>query len=135
MRKLALLINTNGDWPYVITWLCEDSQHVLLSSAGHVSTMIDGTPSKSTCGWLSQLEVNKLLQSGSKVVYPEGLNGGLEPVWVPLLKTSIWEAWSTCKPISLTVVLPRTTHGDKPSITPSGPQCRFIPLLGHGVPE
>ena len=42
--------------------------------------MIDGMPSKSACGHLHQLEVCKLLQYGDQVVYPEGLNGGLEPV-------------------------------------------------------
>ena len=83
-RKLTLLINTKEDWPYAFVWVCEDSQHIPFSNAGHVSIMVDGAPSRSACGCFSQLEVCQLLQSGGEVVYPEGLNGGLELLWVPL---------------------------------------------------
>ena len=48
VRKLTLLINTKEDWPYAFVQLCKDSQHVPLSSARHISAMIDGAPSKST---------------------------------------------------------------------------------------
>ena len=73
-KKLVLLINTGDNWPYGFVWLCEDSQHVPLSNAGHISVMVDGAPSRSTCRCLSCLEVCKLLQCSSEVVYPEGLN-------------------------------------------------------------
>ena len=56
------------------------TQHVPLPEEGHLSTMIDGTPSRNACRHLCQLEVHKLLQYGDQVVYPEGLNGGLELV-------------------------------------------------------
>ena len=49
-------------------------------ATGHISVMIDGTPSRSACGCLSQLEVCQLLQLETQVVYPEGLNGCLVPV-------------------------------------------------------
>ena len=42
--------------------------------------MIEGTPSRNVCRHLSQLEVCLLLQLECQVVYPEGLNGALEPV-------------------------------------------------------
>ena len=95
VKKLTLLINTREDWPYAFVWLCKDSQHVPLSNAGHLSILVDSAPSRSACRCLSHLEVHKLLQFGNEVVYPEGLNGGLEPLWVPLLKQSIWDAEST----------------------------------------
>ena len=115
-KKLALLINIREDWPYAFLWLCEDSQHIPLSNTWHLSIMVDGAPSRSACRCLSHLEVHKLLQFGSKVVYPEGLNGGLETLWVPLPKQSIWDAESTSEPAVLQVHLPRTTPGDKPII-------------------
>ena len=39
-KKLALLINTGDDWPFAFVQLCEDSQHVPLSDAGHISIMV-----------------------------------------------------------------------------------------------
>ena len=59
--------------------------HVPLSTKGHISAMIDGVPNRSACRHLCQLEVHKLLQYGDQVVYPEGLNEGLEPVQTLLL--------------------------------------------------
>ena len=79
VRKLTLLINTREDWPCTFAWVCKDLQHIPLSNARHISVMVDGACSRSTCGCLSQLEVHQLLQLGSEVVYPEGLNGVLEP--------------------------------------------------------
>ena len=71
-------------------WLNRDAQHVPISKEGHLSAMIDGTPSRSTCRHLHQLEVHKLLQYGGQVVYPEGLNGGLEPVQTSLSGMLLW---------------------------------------------
>ena len=99
-------------------WLCKDSQHVPLSNARHLSIMVDGAPSRSVCRCLSHLEVHKLLQFDSKVVYPEGFNGGLEPLQVPLPKQSIWDAKSTREPAVVQVNLPRATPGDKLIIAP-----------------
>ena len=73
--------------------------------------MIDGTSIGSSWGHLSHLEVCKLLQCGVEVVYPEGLNGGLELLWVLLLKLPIWDSdfhmESAHKPTLLQVNLPR----------------------------
>ena len=85
-RKLTLLINTKENWPYAFVWVCKDSQHIPISDAGHDSVMVGGAPSRSACGHLSQLEVCQHLQWGGEVVYPKGLNGGLEPLWVSLPK-------------------------------------------------
>ena len=41
--------------------------------------MIDGVPTSSAYKQLSQLEIGKLLQCGDQVIYPKGLNWGLEP--------------------------------------------------------
>ena len=64
------------------------------------------------------MEVCKLLQFGSEVVYPDGLNGGLEPLWVPLPKQLIWDAEPTSELAVLQVKLSRTTLGDKPITAP-----------------
>ena len=79
-KKLALLINLGDNWAYVFVQLNEDAQHIHLSNEGHLSAMVDGVPCQSTCRHLHQLEVHQLLQCGDQLVYPERLNGGLEPV-------------------------------------------------------
>ena len=84
VKKLTMLINSGDNWAYAFVWLNEDAQHVPLSKEGHLSTMIDGVPSRSMCGHLHQLDICQLLQCGDQVVYPERLNGGLDPVLTSL---------------------------------------------------
>ena len=69
-----------------------------LSDAGHISIMVDSAPCRSACRCLSCLEIHKLLQCSREVVYPEGLNGGFEPIQVPLPKQSVWNVESTDEP-------------------------------------
>ena len=76
VHKLTMLIDIGTDWVYAFAQLNGDTLHTPLSSEGHMSAMIDGMPSMSACGCLSQLEVCKLLQCGDQVVCPGGLNGG-----------------------------------------------------------
>ena len=89
-RKLTLLIDLGDNWTYALVRLNEDAQHVPLSNKGHLSAMIDGVPSRSTCRHLCQLEVCKLLQYGDQVVYPKELNGGLKPVQTSLSGPLLW---------------------------------------------
>ena len=117
-KKVALPIDTKEDWPCTFVQLCEDLQHVPISDVGHISIMIDGTIGRSACGCLSHLEVHQLLQFGSKVVYPEGLNGHLKPTWVPFPKPPIWEFKSSGEPTTLHINLPSIAHRDSPSIAP-----------------
>ena len=84
VKKLTLLIDLGDDWAYVFVWLSEEAQHVPLSNEGHLSPMDDGAPCRSACKHLCQLEVCKLLQCGDQVVYPKGLNRGLELVQTSL---------------------------------------------------
>ena len=118
-KKLALLINTGDDWPYAFMWLCEDSQHVPLSDR-HISIMADGAPSRSTWRHLGCLEVCKLLQCSSEVVYPKGLNGGFELIWVSLPKQLVWDAESTNELAMLQINLHSTTHRDVTMATLNG---------------
>ena len=90
MKKLALLIKLGNNWAYAFVQLNEDAQHVPLSNEGHLSAMVDGAPCRSICRHLHQLEECKLLQCGDQVVYPEGLNRGLEPVQTSLSGSLIW---------------------------------------------
>ena len=132
-KKLTLLINTGDNWPYTFVQLCEDSQHIALSDAGHINIMVDGAPSRSTCGCLSCLKVCKLLQCGSGVVYPEGLNGGFELIWVPLPKQSVWDVESTNEPAMLQVNLPTPTCRD---VTMAASQQLSMPISSpHSVTE
>ena len=98
-RKLTLLIDIGDNWAYAFVWLNEGTLHVPLSNEGHISTMVDGVLSRSTCGHLHQLEVHKLLQSRDQVVCPKGLKWGLElycfcsqnclsGIWTPLVDPS-----------------------------------------------
>ena len=111
VRNPALLINTGEDWAYAFMQLNEDSQDIPLSTTRYISAMIDGTPSRSACGHLNHLEVCKLLQCRVEVVYPEGLNRGLELMWVSLPKLPIWDLDSHLGPFHklmlLQVNLPR----------------------------
>ena len=86
-KKLTLFINIGDDWSYAFVHLCEDSQHVPLSDTEHISIIVDSAPSRSTCRCLNCLEICKLLQYGREVVYPEGLNGSFELIWIPLPKS------------------------------------------------
>ena len=52
------------------------------------------------------------------VIYPEGLNGGLEPVQVTLLKLPLWEMGSTSEDTQLQITLPRTTQEDSLEAVP-----------------
>ena len=132
-KKVTLLTNTTGDWPYSFVQLCEDSQHIPLSNARHISLMVNGVPSRSACRCLSCLEVHKLLQCGSEVVYPEGLNGDFELIWVPLPKQSVWDAESTNEPAMLQVNLPRPTCRD---VAMAASQWSSMPISSpHSVTE
>ena len=86
--------------------------------------MINGTPNRNTCRHLCQLEVCQLLQCGDQVVYPKGLNGGLEPV-LTSLTASLAQGMNmlgapTHKPSFLPVDLSQVTPGDQASEA-SGP--------------
>ena len=52
------------------------------------------------------------------MIYPGGLNGGLEPVQVTVLKLPLWEMGSTSEDTQLQITLPRTTQGDSPEAVP-----------------
>ena len=49
VRKLTLLINTKEDWHYTFVQVSKDLQHIPLSDARHISILVDGAPSGSTC--------------------------------------------------------------------------------------
>ena len=133
VKKLTLLVNTAYDWPYAFLQLCEDSQHIPLSNARHISIMVNGAPSRSTCRCLSCLEVCKFLQCSSEVVYPEGLNEGFEPTQVPLPKQSVWDMESPNEPAMLQVNLPRPTCRD---VTTAASQWSLMPIsFPHSVTE
>ena len=115
-RKFTLLINLSDNWAYTFVWLSEDAQHVPLSNEGHLSAMVDGVPCRSACGHLCQLEVCRLIQCGDQVVYPKGLNGGLELLWTSLSGSLIWGMDVLGKPAHepsfLLVDLSWVTQGD-----------------------
>ena len=133
VKKCTLLINTGDDWPYAFVQLCEDSQHVPLSDAEHVSIIVDSAPSRSTCGCLSCLKICKLLQCSREVVYPMGLNGGFEPIQVPLPKQPVWDVESTNELVMLQINLPSTTGEDA---TMAASQWSSMPISSpHSVTE
>ena len=97
--KLALLIDTGNNWAYAFMWLNENALYIPLSDKGHISAMIEGSPSRRTCGHLHQLEVHKHMQCGDQVVCPKGLNRGLEHMWFSLPEPSVWDMDSLGKPV------------------------------------
>ena len=119
--------------------LNEDAQHAPLSNKGHLSTMVDGAPCRSTCGHLCQLEVCKLLQCGDQVVYPKGLNGDLEPVQTLLSGSLIWGMDTlgepTCEPSFLLVDLSCVTLGDHTPKAPAPCRTSTPPPSPHSATE
>ena len=79
-------------------WLNDAMSHVPLSNEGHISTMMDGTPSVDANGQLHQLQIHKLLQHGEKVVCPEGLYGDLEALQFTFLELPLWDATAPGEP-------------------------------------
>ena len=62
-----------------------------VSNKGHISAMMDGTPSVDACGWLHQLQICKPLQHEGRVVCPEGLNGELEALHFTFPELLLWD--------------------------------------------
>ena len=58
VKKLILLISTKEDWYYTFIRVNEDTLHLPLSDARHISILVDGAPGRSTCRHLSQLEIH-----------------------------------------------------------------------------
>ena len=65
-------------------WLNADTHHAPLPKEGHLSISIEGG---TNCGWISQLDICQLLDSGSQVVYLVGLNECEIPVITSLPKS------------------------------------------------
>ena len=127
VRKLTLLIDIGDNWVYTFVQLNEGTLHVPLSSKGDISAMINGALSRTTCGHLHQLQVQKLLQCRSHVVWPEGL------------KLPVWDTNTLSRPVHeslpLQVDLPWVMLGDKMS-HPRSPQSldtAFLPMFSCRV--
>ena len=86
-RKLTLLASSGPDWSYAFVWFNRDTHDVPLPKEGHLSAMLEGTPSNIPCRRICQLEVCQLLHSEAQVVYPKGLNGCLVPPITSLPKS------------------------------------------------
>ena len=116
VRKITLLLNSGDNWAYAFVWFNEDAQHVPLSKEGHLSTMTDQAPSRNACRHLCQLRVHQLLQCRDQLVYPEGLNRGLELALISL-KASLAQGVNMLgtpahEPSFLPVDLSQLTPGD-----------------------
>ena len=72
---LSTCISSGPDWPYVLAWLYEGSNHTPLPKDKHLGILPKGKVEESPYGQISQLEVCQLLSAGPRVVYPVGLNG------------------------------------------------------------
>ena len=51
-----------------------------LPKGKHLGILPQGKAERTSCGWISQLDIHQLLSAGPQVVYPTGLNGHREPV-------------------------------------------------------
>ena len=73
-KKLFLLASAGLNWPYVFVQFNRDACHMPLPKEGHLSTMMEGTPSNIPSGRICQLEIHQLLHSEARVVYLKGSN-------------------------------------------------------------
>ena len=83
LEILSTFASSGPDWPYVLTQLYEDTNHVPLPKDKHLGILPQGK-AESPCGWISQLEVCQLLSAGLQVIYLVGLNGGDQSVTINL---------------------------------------------------
>ena len=99
--------------------------------------MVNGVPCRSMCGHLCQLEVCKLLHCGDQVVYPKGLNVGLELVQILLSRSLIWGmdilGKPTHKPSFLLVDLSWVTLGDHTPKVPAACRTLTPPSFPHSA--
>ena len=86
-KQLAQLASTGPNWPYALVQLNGDAHHMPHPTEGHLSVKVQGSTSNVPYGEICQLEVCQLLSSGSRVVYPEGLNGCQVLVIMTLLES------------------------------------------------
>ena len=84
VEKLATCPSSGADWPYVLAQLYEGSGHVPLPKDKHLGILPQGEAERTSCGWISQLDVCQLLSAGPQVVYPTGLNRHREPIIITL---------------------------------------------------
>ena len=83
LEILSTCASSGPNWPYVLTQLYEDTNHVPLPKDKHLGILPQGKV-ESPCGQISQLEVCQLLSARLQVIYPVGLNGGDQSVTVNL---------------------------------------------------
>ena len=134
-HKLALLVDEGTYWAYAFVWLNEALSHVPLLSEGHVSAMMDGTPSADAWGQLNQLQICKLLQHKDIVVC---LEGKLEALQFTFQELPLWDAATPSRPtlkpqlieVDLSSVQPesKTTALQAPTATPVLSPSQLIPL-------
>ena len=77
VKKLTTCTSSGIDWPYALAQLYDSPCHTPLPKDGHPTS--EGVE-ETACGWISQLEVCKLLATSSQVIYPVILNGYDEPI-------------------------------------------------------
>ena len=80
VEKLAACPSSGTDWSYVLAQLYEGSGHMPLPRGKHLGILPQGKAEKTSCGWISQLDICQLLSASPQVVYPSGLNGHKEPI-------------------------------------------------------
>ena len=80
VEKLATCPSSGTDWLYVLAQLYEGSSHMPLPRGKHLGILPQGEVERTSCGWISQLDICQLLSAGPQVVYPTGLNGHREPI-------------------------------------------------------
>ena len=83
-KQLTQLASTGPNWPYALVQLNRDAHHMPLPIEGHLSVMAEERTSHVPYRKIHQLEVHQLLNSGSQVVYLEGLIGCQVPVKITL---------------------------------------------------
>ena len=129
VKQLAPLIPARPNWLYALVWLNVDACHVPLPEEGHLSISMEGGTNSATCRWTSQLDVCQLLNSGSQVIYPVGLNGCEIPVITSLPKLlAKGMTMLGGKPIYLSMDILQSATEGQVSKSPS-PGGHSIPIL------
>ena len=83
LEILSTCASSGPNWPYVLTKLYEDTNHVPLPKDKHLGILPQGK-AESPCGWISQLEVCQLFTTRLQVIYLVGLNRDNQSVTIDL---------------------------------------------------
>ena len=86
LEILSSFTSKGSDWPYILIQLYEGANHMPLPKDKHLC-VLPQEKAESPSGWISQLEICRLLSARPSVIFPVELSGGDQSVTIDLPKS------------------------------------------------